>query len=313
MFYVYVYKDPRPTKNLQVVYVGKGNGDRMYVHWRKRVHNNKGFGALLALLRKTGLEPVIEKVAEYADEAEAFAEEMRLIAVYGRRDLKTGTLFNLTDGGEGTIGAIRTDEWRDSIRAAHMAPSYAAENSARMKALWATPEYRSRVVEKIRAALKDPDVHARRENAKAVAMQTPEFREAMRNAANANWADTAYVAKVVEGQRKVQGTPEARARKSTNSAAGWADAEVRHKRQKGIKEARSSEVSRAKTSAQVKARWSDPEYAQKQATFNKEMAGRPEVRAAKAAAAKALWADPEWKAKMMEARKAKKLAAARSS
>jgi hypothetical protein len=313
MFYVYVYKDPRPTKNLQVVYVGKGYGDRMYAHWKKRVHNNRGFGAFLALLRRNDLEPVIEKVADYEDEAEAFAEEMRLISLYGRRDIKTGTLFNLTGGGEGVVGALRTDEWKSNISEAHLSPEKAKENSARMKALWTTPEYRDRVVTKIRAAMQDPEVHARREAAKAQFNQTPEFRETMRNVAAANWADKEYAAKVAEGQKKVQGTPEARAMKSKNSAAGWADEEVRQKRQEGIKKARSSAESRAKTVAQAKAMWSDPEYVAKQVAFNKEMANRPEVKAAKSAASKARWADPEWKAKMMAARAAKKLAAAQAN
>jgi hypothetical protein len=313
MFYVYVYKDPRPTKNLQVVYVGKGVGDRMYAHWAKRVHKNKPFGAFLALLRRNQMEPVIEQVAQFEDEVLAFAEETRLIALYGRRDLKTGTLFNLTDGGEGFAGAIRTPEWRGSISSALRQPEALRESSERTKALWATAEYRDRVVTKLRVTLKDPEVHAKREAAKAAVMQTPEFRNTMRNVANANWADTEYAAKVVEGQRKVQGTPEARANKSKNSAAGWANDVVRQKRHDGIKATRSSEESRAKTSAQSKAQWADPEYAAKQIAHNRDIANRAEVKAAKAAAAKALWADPEWKAKMMAARAAKKLAATQTT
>jgi hypothetical protein len=312
MFYVYVYRDPRPTKNLQVVYVGKGVGDRMYAHWRKRVHKNKGFGSFLALLRRNNLEPVIEKVSEYADEAEALAEEMRLISLYGRRDIKTGTLFNLTDGGEGFAGVVRTEEWRVNISQALRSTETAKESSARMKALWATPEHRDRLVAKIREALKDPEVHARREAAKAQFNQTPQFRETMRTVAAANWADKEYVDRVVEAQKKVQGTPEARAMKSENSAAGWADEEIRQKRQGGIKKTRSSAESRAKTSAQAKAMWDNPEYAAKQAASNREVAKRPEVRAAKSAASKARWADPEWKARVLAARAAKRLAVAQA-
>lgn len=42
-------------------------------------------------------------------------KEVEFIKLYGRRDLNTGILSNLTDGGEGVIGAIRTQEWKDKI------------------------------------------------------------------------------------------------------------------------------------------------------------------------------------------------------
>lgn len=308
MFYVYVYKDPRPTKNLQTVYVGKGTGERMYAHWRAKVHKNKGFGSFLALLRREQREPVIEQVATFEDEAAAFVEEMRLIALYGRRDQKSGSLFNLTDGGEGFVGAIRTEEWINNIREAMLQPEVSQSNAVAATARWQDSEYRAKVTAAIRVALADPDVHARREAAKALFTQTPEFRNTMRAVANAQWQNPEYVGRVVEGQKRVQGSPEARAKKSANSAAGWANAEVREKRQTGIKNARSSEESKAKTKAQAKAQWADPEYAAKQIAYNREIAARPEVKAAKASAAKALWADPEWKAKMLEARRAKKAA-----
>jgi hypothetical protein len=35
--------------------------------------------------------------------------------LYGRIDKKTGTLANLTDGGEGTIGAVRSEEYRKNV------------------------------------------------------------------------------------------------------------------------------------------------------------------------------------------------------
>ena len=306
MFYVYVYKDPRPKNNRRVVYVGKGTGTRMWDHWRKPVHKNKAFGNFLALLRRDGLEPIVEIIADELDEAAAFVEEMRLIALYGRRDLKTGYLFNLTDGGEGFANIVRTDEWAGRISASLSTPEQKARSAAKMSALWADPVYRAKTTAAIREALKDPEVIRRREEGKAAFVHTDEFRETMRNATIKLWQDPAYQEKVSEGQKAVQSTPEARAMKSENSTVTWTKPEVREKRARGIKATRSTSESKAKTSAQAKAQWADPEYAAKQTANNIEIANRAEVKAAKAAASKLLWADPVWRAKMLEARKRKK-------
>lgn len=303
MFYVYVYKDPRPTKNQQVVYVGKGSGDRAWDHWNKRVRGNKGFGAFLALLRRENLEPIIEIVRNNLEEAEAFYEEMRLITVYGRRDTKTGTLFNLTDGGEGISGAIRTDEWRENISKALSTEFQLSRNITASKERWANDEYRQKTVAAIQKALQDPEVIARREAGKAAFIHTEAFRQTMSQATSKMWQDPAYVEKVTQAQREAQGTEEARSRKSEASVITWADATVRDKRTEGIKRVRTTDASRQKTSEQSKAQWADPEYAAKQTANNKEIANRDEVKAAKKAAAKALWADPEWRAKMLAARK----------
>jgi len=46
---------------------------------------------------------------------QACKEEIRLIKFYGRKDLNLGTLVNMTDGGEGTINKIITDETRKKM------------------------------------------------------------------------------------------------------------------------------------------------------------------------------------------------------
>jgi hypothetical protein len=301
MFYVYVYKDPRPTKNQQVVYVGKGFGDRAWYHWKKRVRHNKGFGAFLALLRREKLEPIIEIVKDGLDEAEAFYEEISLIALYGRRDLNTGTLFNLTDGGEGTVGAIRTEEWKNNTRIANSTPEQISRQKAQALLLWSNKDWREKTIAAIRTALQDPEVIARREAGKAAFIHTEEFRQTMSAATSKMWENPDYAGKVAAAQVAVQSTPEARAVKSKNSKKLW--------QEKGgvmassIKAARNTEESKAKTSAQAKTQWADPEYAAKQTANNKEIANREDVKAAKRAASKALWADPIWKAKMLAARK----------
>src|SRR5208337_3251132 len=79
----------------RVVYVGKGGGNRDR-HWNKR---NDGIRSLI----RAGQTRKPVRVAANLTEAEAFAEEMRLIAIHGRKDLGFGSLENLTDGGAGTL------------------------------------------------------------------------------------------------------------------------------------------------------------------------------------------------------------------
>ena len=106
-FYVYGHY----AKNQEIpFYVGKGRNNRAYqstgrsVFWH-RVTNKYGFEVKILY---NGLE-----------ESAALSKEMELIAEYGRRDLGTGCLVNLTDGGEGVSGKVVSDECRAKISEAN--------------------------------------------------------------------------------------------------------------------------------------------------------------------------------------------------
>jgi hypothetical protein len=243
-------------------------------------------------------------VADNLDEASAFVEEIRLIATYGRRDLKAGYLFNLTDGGEGLSGALRTPEWRANMSAVMSTPEMKNKYSEANKIRWADPDYRAKTTEAIREALKDPGVIARREAGKAAFVDTPEFRAVISRATSKMWEDPEYFEKVHAAQVVAQNRPEVAAKRSVASIKRWES--VGDKMASAIKKARNTDASKAKTSAQAKAQWADPGYAAKQTANNKEIANREDVKAAKKAAAKALWADPVWRVKMLEARKSNK-------
>jgi hypothetical protein len=47
---------------------------------------------------------------------DACKKEMEFIKLYGRKDLGTGTLCNLTIGGDGILGVVRTEEYREKLR-----------------------------------------------------------------------------------------------------------------------------------------------------------------------------------------------------
>ena len=301
MFYTYVYKDPRPTKNQQAVYVGKGTGRRAWQHWEKGAKHNAAFSKFLSMLRKHKLEPIIEVGAEVEDAATAFVEEMRLIALYGRRDLGTGTLFNLTAGGDGLLEVIRTDAWCGRISDSMSTPENVSRQSAAQKARWENPVFRESTTVAIRKALQDPAVISRRVIGKEAFIHTEEFRQTMSAASRKMWEDAEYRHTVLEAQRAGHKRPEVRAKKVENSKKLWA--QQHDKMASSIKAGRSTEASRQKTREQGTAQWADPEYRAKMTAVNKARNNTPEYKAARKALMTAKWADPEFRAKMLAARR----------
>jgi hypothetical protein len=232
MFYVYVYRDPRPTKNNQPVYVGKGTGDRDLSHWSRGSHN-KPFQDFIAHLKVRGLVAPCERVLETPNEVEAFAREIEIIALYGRRDLKAGPLFNLTDGGEGASGAIRTDAEKEFLRVDSLDK-------------WQRPEYRTKVVAAQQAAQSTPEARANKSVTSAEAWARPETRQKRqegikqarsteaskaktRAQAKAQWSDPAYAAKQTANNQEIANRAEVKAAKAAAVKALWADPEWKAK------------------------------------------------------------------------------------
>ena len=97
-FYTYLYLDPKDNTPR---YVGKGKEDRAYSHLNLRKRTK--LRNMLKKRIKEGYNPQ-PIITYHKNEKTALAMEIFWIAVYGREDLGLGTLFNLTDGGEGTTG-----------------------------------------------------------------------------------------------------------------------------------------------------------------------------------------------------------------
>lgn len=114
-FYVYVIlnlDDPNILKfgdfefKYTPIYVGKGKGKRNLEHFKpyslkQNSHKNK-------TLLKYNCDTLI--LMSNLSEDDAFSEEKRLIELIGRKNIKTGSLLNLTSGGQGVSGYIYSEE-----------------------------------------------------------------------------------------------------------------------------------------------------------------------------------------------------------
>jgi hypothetical protein len=92
--YAYLREDGTPY------YIGKGRGRRVY---KSHIRQNK-----------TNLKPKdnnkIIFLKENITEEEANKHEVYMIFIFGRKDLGTGILRNMTNGGDGISGYSHTEE-----------------------------------------------------------------------------------------------------------------------------------------------------------------------------------------------------------
>lgn len=182
-FYVYVLRRPSGAP----FYVGKGRRDRIGLHERDAINGNLYRHRVMREALRSGAAIGYELVGFYDNESDAFAEERRLIAFYGRFDQRKGPLTNKTDGGEGAsdpsaetiakrviglkaamsdpvrkaaaLARIHSPEARAKavikIKQAHHTDAARKRNAERMRAQWADPDKRAKHVAAIRAAALD--------------------------------------------------------------------------------------------------------------------------------------------------------------
>jgi hypothetical protein len=122
-------------------YVGKGKDQRAYkTTGRSKFWHN--------VVNKHGFEVIIVK--ENLTEEESFLLEQKLVNEYGRKDLGTGILVNLTNGGEGVAGKIYSSAEREFISNTMKSYYETPENREKRKVIAKEVNARPEVREKIR-------------------------------------------------------------------------------------------------------------------------------------------------------------------
>ena len=104
----YVYRHIRLDKNVPF-YIGIGSDANYYRATRKSQRSE----FWKRIVSKTPYE--VEIIVDYLTWEQALEKEKEFIQLYGRRDLNTGTLVNLTDGGDGILGYIPTKEMKEKL------------------------------------------------------------------------------------------------------------------------------------------------------------------------------------------------------
>ena len=120
----YVYRQVRLDKN-EVFYIGigsdnKGKYKRAFGKGRNYHWEN------IAKITDYDVDILIDDISW----EEAIIKEREFIALYGRKDLNTGTLVNMTDGGEGVLNF--SEESRQKMIAAHTGAVFTEERKRKI-------------------------------------------------------------------------------------------------------------------------------------------------------------------------------------
>ncbi len=115
--YAYLREDGTPY------YIGKGKGSRIIRKHRRRNRHyfNPPNDANKIIFLKKNLT-----------EEQAFKHEIYMIAVLGRKDLGTGILRNMSNGGEGSSGFIMSKEARQKLSISHKGKKKSIETRMKM-------------------------------------------------------------------------------------------------------------------------------------------------------------------------------------
>ncbi len=96
----YLYRHIRPDKN-EVFYIGIGTNSKKSGHIYRRAFSKKGRNTYWENIVNLNPNYEVEIILDKLQLEEVFSKEREFIKLYGRWDLRLGTLVNMTDGGDG--------------------------------------------------------------------------------------------------------------------------------------------------------------------------------------------------------------------
>jgi hypothetical protein len=122
----YLYRHIRLDKN-EPFYIGIGTKKDNYntcktEYYRAFSKQRKDSKIWKLVVKKTNYK--VEILLESDNYFDIKQKEKEFIKLYGRIDLGTGTLANMTDGGDGTLGVIVSEETRKKLQEAHKNRTY---------------------------------------------------------------------------------------------------------------------------------------------------------------------------------------------
>jgi hypothetical protein len=135
----YVYRHIRLDKN-EPFYIGIGSGDSY-----KRAHSKRGRSRFWTAISKKGY--VVQILAENLIREEASIKEKEFIELYGRLDLKTGSLCNFTTGGDNnySLSCLTKEKMRKAHTGLKQSTGCVEKRVEKLKGKKRTPEFCERI------------------------------------------------------------------------------------------------------------------------------------------------------------------------
>lgn len=171
-------------RNNEVFYVGKGQivdyAKRRYRRIKDHLNLNDVYNKfkvnIINKIRKSGQEVKFNIVVDNISEEEALNTEKILIKKYGKRIDKTGTLVNLTDGGEGISGFRHSERTKQKM--SYIRKKYYENHAPNFKGKKHSPESRLLMSMKQREFLrKNPSPSLGRKHSEKTKQKLSEIRK----------------------------------------------------------------------------------------------------------------------------------------
>jgi hypothetical protein len=176
----YLYRHIRLDKN-EPFYIGIGSDSRLKRAFEQSRRNKYWYN----ITNKTDYE--VDILIDDLTWEEACEKEKEFIELYGRRDINTGTLVNLTGGGDGAYKTVPSIETRNKL-------------SLKAKGKIYKDSTKKLISNTLRELYKDSSNHPR--SKKVICTKTGKIYNSIKEAAIDNLIEPKYLRRYLSGQHK---------------------------------------------------------------------------------------------------------------